>query len=173
MKFKIQKLSSVYQVRKLTPKDVLAILELAKTNPYYYECIPPAITAEAIKKDMKALPPHTTLKDKFYVGFFKETKLVAVLDLIFNYPNTQSIFIGFFMMHKKYQRQGIGSRIVQELLSCLPNSYTEAYLGVTSKNEISKKFWEKNGFKLTGKEYHHPRYTVQMMNKKLLPDVNS
>lgn len=167
MNFKIQDLSSLYRIKKLTPKDVPAVLELARTNPYYYECVPPAITAEAIKKDMKVLPPKTTMKDKFYVGFFKGNELVAVLDLIFNYPNSNSIFIGFFMMHKKYQRHGIGSQIVQEILAHIPTPYTEAHLGVASKNEISKKFWQKNGFNFTGKEYQQPHYTVQIMNRKL------
>lgn len=167
MNFKIQELSSAYQVRKLTPKDVPGILELARTNPYYYKCVPPAVTAESIEKDMKALPPNTTIKNKFYVGFFKRKELVAVLDLIFNYPNSNSIFIGFFMMHKKYQRQGLGSQIVQEILSHIPAPYTEAHLGVASENEISKKFWQKNGFVFTGKEYQQPLYKVQMMERKV------
>lgn len=168
MNFKIQELSSVYQVRKLTQKDVPTILELAKTNPYYYECVPPTVTAEAIEKDMKALPPNAILKDKFYVGFFKEKELLAVLDLIFNYPNSNSIFIGFFMMHKKYQHQGLSSQIIQEILSHIPAPYTEVHLGVANKNEISKKFWRKNGFDFTGKEYKQPLYMVQMMSRKLL-----
>lgn len=165
--FKIQELSSSYQVRKLIKKDISTILELAKTNPYYYKCVPPDVTAEAIEKDMTALPPKTTMKDKFYVGFFKGKELVAVLDLIFNYPNANSIFIGFFMMHKKYQRQGTGSQIIQEILSHIPAPYTEAHLGVASKNEISKKFWQKNGFDFTGKEYQQPLYRIQMMKRKL------
>ena len=167
MCFKIQELSSIYQIRKLTKKDIPTILELAKTNPYYYKCVPPTVTIETIEKDMKTLPPKTAMKDKFYVGFFKDEELIGVLDLIFNYPNSHSIFIGFFMIHKKYQRQGIGSQIVQEILSHIPTPYTEAYLGVASKNEISKKFWQKNGFDFTGKEYQQPLYNVQMMSRKL------
>ena len=165
--FHIQDLSTKFLVKKLTPKDIPILLELAKTNPYYYEHVPPAPTKESFIKDMKALPPNTTLKDKFYVGFYKDKELVAILDLIFNYPNSNTIFIGFFMMHKKYQRQGIGSRIVQEILSHIPAPYTEAHLGVASKNEISKKFWQKNGFDFTGKEYQQPLYKVQMMGRKI------
>lgn len=167
MNFKIQELSSLYRVRKLTKKDVSIILKLAQTNPYYYKCVPPVVTAESVEKDMKALPPNTTVKDKFYVGFYKDKELVAVLDLIFNYPNSNSIFIGFFMMHKKYQRKGIGSQIVQEILSHIPTPYTEAHLGVASKNEIAKNFWQKNGFDFTGKEYQQPLYNVQMMKREL------
>jgi len=167
MSFKIQELSSLYKVKKLTLKEVPIILELAKTNPYYYECVPPSITADAIEKDMKALPPNTTMKDKFYVGFFKNKELIAILDLIFNYPNSHTIFIGLFMMHKKYQDQGIGSQIVQEILSHMPAIYTEVRLGVATKNKISQKFWQKNGFNFTGKGYQQPLYTVQIMSRKL------
>ena len=165
--FSIQDLSSVYSVRKLTQKDVSDILKLAKTNPYYYECVPPAVTEKSILKDMKELPPNTTMKDKFYVGFYKGDKLIAVLDLILNYPNANTFFIGFFMMHKKYQGKGIGSQIIQEIISHMPIQYTEVCLGVAQKNEISQKFWIKNGFELTGKKYRQPLYTVLIMNRKL------
>ena len=163
----IQNLSTKYLVKKLSPKDIPLLLALAKTNPYYYECVPPKVTKESLLKDMKELPPNTTMKDKFYVGFYKEDELIAVLDLILNYPNANTFFIGFFMMHKKYQGKGIGSQIIQEILSHMPVQYTEVRLGVAQKNEISQKFWAKNGFELTGKKYRQPLYTVLIMRRKL------
>ena len=165
--FRIQNLSTKYVIKKLTRKDIPILLELADGNPYYYKHVPPALSKESFLKDMKALPPKTTAKDKFYVGFYEENELIAILDLIFNYPNSHTVFIGFFMMNKKYQRKGLGTQIIQELLSHLPSQYIEVRLGISKTNEISRKFWQKNSFKLTGEKYRQPLYIVLIMNRKL------
>ena len=163
----LKQFSDVYQVRRLTKDDVPCILRLCKTNPYYYQHCPPNPTLESIRQDMKALPPKTTKKDKRYVGFFKGKELVAVLDLILNYPNSDTCFIGFFMMHKKHQGQGIGSRIIQHVLEYIKKSYKAVRLGYVTTNKQAKGFWLKNGFKHTGQEYQQPQYLVKIMAKEL------
>ena len=116
---------------------------------------------------MLSLPPKTTKKDKRYIGFFNGTDLVAIMDLIFNYPNTDTCFIGLFMMNKKYQGKGIGSQIIRGSLGYLKKFYKTARLGYVSTNEQSKNFWAKNGFKPTGAEYQQPEYLVKVMEKDL------
>ena len=160
-------LSAVYQVRCLAPKDIPNILKLCKTNPYYYKHCPPRPTVDTIKKDMLALPPKTTKKDKKYVGFFKGNELIALMDLILNYPDDKTCFIGLFMMNKKYQNRGIGSEIVRNSLVYLKKFYEKVRLGYVSTNEQSKNFWLKNGFKETGKEYKQPKYLVKVMEQEL------
>ena len=117
----LKQFSNVYQIRRLTKGDLPCLLKLCQTNPSYYKHCPPNPTFETLKKDMAALPPNTTKKDKKYVGFFKGNKLIAVLDLILNYPNSETCFIGFFMIHQKYQGQGIGSQIIQNVSAYLKN----------------------------------------------------
>ena len=39
------------------------------------------------------------MEDKYYLGFFAGDELVAVMDLILNYPKADIAFIGFFMMN--------------------------------------------------------------------------
>lgn len=160
-------LSDVYQVRRLTPKDIPCVLKLCKTNPHYYKHCPPQPTTGTIKKDMTALPPKTSKKDKNYIGFFKGKELIAIMDLILNYPDDKTCFIGLFMMDKKYQNQGIGSEIIQDVLKYLKESYKNVQLGYVASNEQSKNFWLKNGFKETGKEYKQPKYLVKVMEKVL------
>ena len=163
----LKQFSSVYQIRRLTTDDLSCLLKLCKTNPYYYEHCPPDPTLETLKQDMVALPPKTTKKDKRYVGFFKGNELIAVLDLILNYPNPETCFIGFFMMHKKYQGQGVGSQIIQNVLAYLSKFYNAVRLGHVATNEQAKRFWLKNGFQYTGKEYKQPQYLVKIMAKEL------
>ena len=63
----------------------------------YYEFCPPFVTRESVLDDMTALPPGKTFEDKFYVGFFRENRLAAVMDVVFNYPDSHTAYIGFFM----------------------------------------------------------------------------
>lgn len=165
----LKKFSSIYQIRYLTKEDLSCLLKLCQTNPYYYKHCPPNPTFETLKKDMTALPPRTTKKDKKYVGFFKGNELIAVLDLILNYPNSETCFIGFFMLHKKYQGRGIGSQIIQDVLEYLASFYKTVRLGHVATNKQAKKFWFKNGFEYTGQEYKEPQclYIVKIMTKEL------
>ncbi len=52
------------------------------------------------------------MKDKFFVGVYKDNNLVAILDYITNFPKENSIYIGLFMLDKSIQNKGIGSEII-------------------------------------------------------------
>ena len=164
----VSELSCEYKVRKLTEDDADIVYQLALGNPMFYEYCTPAVTKESIIHDMNALPPRTTKKEKYYVGYFEQTQLVAVADLIVKYPNEQTVFIGFFMMAINYQKKGIGSKIVKELENFFrKNGYYYIRLGFVKGNPQSEAFWKKNGFIPTGVEAKEERYTVVVMQKKL------
>ena len=74
-------------VRQLQKKDIPFILELCSKNTLYYEYCPPLVSSESIEEDMKAIPPNVAIEHKYYVGFYDENKLLAVLDLIDGYPD--------------------------------------------------------------------------------------
>ena len=143
----ISDLSSEYEVRKLTEDDVDIVYQLSLGNPMYFEYCLPAVTKESIIQDMNALPPRTTKKQKYYVGYFKDEKLIAVLDLIDGYPKKDVVFIGFFMIDVSVQKNGVGSAIVNELIDYLTTlKYKEVRLGWINGNLQAEHFWIKNGF---------------------------
>lgn len=108
-----------YQVRRLEHGDIEAVYGLCQSNPRFYEFHPPFVTRESILEDMKALPPGKTIADKYFMGFWKDGVLTAILDLIVNYPRDKVAFIGLFMTDAAFQKQGVGSGIIQELISAL------------------------------------------------------
>lgn len=164
----IKELSSKYTVREMTVDDIDDIYELSVENPMYYQYCPPFVTKESVRQDMKALPPGRTYDDKYYIGFWEEEKLVAVMDLIFNYPDTDTAFIGLFMMSRAEQGKGIGSCIVGECARCLRcQGYQFIRLGYVKGNPQSEGFWRKNGFVPTGIETDNGSYTVVVMQKSL------
>lgn len=69
---------------------------------------------QSIREDLHALPPGKTEMDKFYIGYFDQCNLVAVMDLILVFPDDETASIGLFMMNQKYQGGGIGSKIIED-----------------------------------------------------------
>lgn len=140
-------LSTKYDVRKLTVDDLNCVYELCCGNPLFYEYHPPFVTIDSITEDMYALPPGKAMEDKYFIGFFSDESLVAVMDLIIGYPKDSAAFIGFFMMNRAMQAKGVGSSIISDCLSCLKNcAITKVRLGVDKGNPQSFHFWSKNQF---------------------------
>lgn len=164
----ICELSSKYNVRKMVPEDIDVIYDLSVGNPMYYKYCPPNVTRDSIFVDMNALPPHCMKEDKYYIGFFKENKLIAIMDLIIGFPEKDIAYIGFFMVNKKVQGAGIGSQIINECLDYLKeNDIYSVQLAYAKGNPQSEAFWKKKGFVLTGTETNHGGYVSVSMEKVL------
>lgn len=164
----INNLSKKFSVKKLSFDDAKDIYDLQIENPMYFEFCPPTVTIDSVVEDMKALPPNTIYEDKFYIGFFDDKKLIAIMDLILHYPNKETAFIGFFMMNKAYQNKGIGSDIIEDTLSYLSKEgFSYIRLGYMKGNKQSEHFWIKNGFTPTGVETNNGQGIVVVMQKQI------
>lgn len=143
----IRSLSKKFDVRKLGKTDIESIFELSSENKLFYQYHPPFVTRESIRRDMEALPPGKNDNDKYYIGFFEKDTLVAIMDLILNYPADGTAFIGLFMMNLNEQGNGTGSGIIVECAGSLRESgFKKIRLGVDKGNPQSNAFWKKNGF---------------------------
>ena len=148
---KTEFLSSEFAVRKLNAEDVDLIYDLCCKNEIYYQYHPPFVTKESIIEDMCALPPDKEYKDKYYIGFFENETLVAIMDLILGYPAKNIAFVGLFMMNSEYQHKGVGSKIISECAKYLRTlGFDKIRLGVDKGNPQSNSFWKKNGFITVG-----------------------
>ena len=161
-------LSSRYGARRLCDSDVGAVYRLSAGNPIFYKYCPPCVTLESIREDMKVLPPGKSGEDKFYVGFFDGSMLIAVMDLILKYPNDETAFIGLFMVDSASQGKGTGTAIIEECLCFLKRQgLRRARLGFAKGNCQSEAFWTKNGFVRTGEEVNDGSYTAVVMERVL------
>lgn len=155
-----------YSVRKLGFSDVDIIYNVLKGNTLYYEYHPPFVTKESIIDDIKALPPGKSYSDKYFIGFFNEEKLYAVMDLIENYPSGGTAFIGFFAVDASLSGRGIGTKIIAGCLKTFfEQGFKKARLAVDYGNCQSKAFWTKNGFTFTGEEYPNDFSSYLVMEK--------
>ena len=160
--------SGQYQVRPLTDQDIPEMLKLAAGNPLYYRHCPPFATEESLREDLKALPPGKTMADKFFVGYFDQDRLAAMLDLILGYPDEKTAFIGFFMTDSSLQGRGIGSRIIRELCGNLRNLGLDTVrLCWVSGNPQAEHFWHKNLFRETSVTSERKDYTLIIAKREL------
>ena len=140
-------LSGHFLLRRLGEDDVPAVLALCARNELYFRYFPPPATEESIRADMAALPPGKTAEEKYYLGYFSEKKLMAVLDLILRYPDEETAFIGFFMVERSAQRRGLGSSLIGELCAALrAEGFNRLRLAWVKDNPQAAHFWKKNGF---------------------------
>ena len=131
----IEDMSTEFEVRILEKSDVDMVYDLSIKNSIYYQYHPPMVTRESILEDMDALPPGKMMNNKYYIGFFERDKLIAVMNLIKDYPEKKTAFIGLFMMDVNYQNKDIGSKVIGEVLFHLKSeNYKNIRLGVDKGN---------------------------------------
>lgn len=143
----IELFSDVYTVRILREEDIESIYQLCISNPLYYEYCPPFVTVDSIREDMSALPPNIAMEDKYYIGFYNNERLIAVMDLIEGYPEEKIVFIGFFMTDKSVQKKGIGFAIIEKMCEYLKKiGYHSIRLAWVKGNPQAEHFWVKSKF---------------------------
>ena len=168
MRIEINKLSSKYKVKELKASDAAAVFKLECTNPLYFEYCPPTPNIQRVLVDMKALPTKKSLEDKYYIGFFEEKELIAIMDLILYYPNEDTAFIGLFMVLSDKQGTGVGTDIIGECFSELRGiGFSAIRLGYMKRNSQSEAFWHKNNFIPKGIESDKHQGTIVVMERQL------
>lgn len=162
-------LSDEYAVRRLGEADIPAVLALMQGNPQYYRyCGGDAVpTAQGIRRDMTITPPGTSTEDKYYVGFFQNGQLAAIMDLIDGYPEEKIAFVGFFMMEQTLQGRGAGTRLIGNLCGQLKElGFRCVRLGIDKGNPQSTHFWRKNGFRVI-REIPQEKGTILLAEREL------
>lgn len=164
----IERISSRYKVKKLCENDVPEIYSLCLGNPLYYEYMKEKLTIGSLHETLKALPPNKTMDNKFTIRFYPDDKLIAILDLITEYPNKQTAYIGWFIMCHDLHGKGIASEIMREVLSFLKvENFSYVELAYIKDNIEAEKFWIKHGFIANEIELEQEKYTLITMKKIL------
>lgn len=155
-------LSTEYRAERLTKSEISPVYRLAKSNIRYYETIRSVPTVESLTEIISEVPEGAGKNDKNFVGFYnKDDVLVAVMDLITGYPESDDAFIGWFMVDGEMQGRGIGSGIIADVRAAMKaGGYDYLSLGCIKENTEALKFWQSQGFKPTGEEKQESGYTV-------------
>ena len=147
----IQKITNKFHVKRLSEEHVEEIFSLCKKNELFYQYHPPVATRESIIDDLNALPPNKEMKDKYFLGFYQENSLAAVMDLIVDFPEEKVAYLGFFMVEIELQGRGIGTEVISDCMEYLKElGYQKVRLAIDEGNPQSQAFWTKNLFQKTG-----------------------
>ena len=165
----VETLLKTCRAKRLGEADLPAAYSLCAGNPLYYFYMHSEPSIESLRQDLTALPPEKGPQDKYFLGLYSEDRLWAILDLIDGYPEPSTAFIGFFMAEQSIQGKGIGSALIQELLSALRRAgFSKVRLAFVKGNPQSEAFWKKNGFLPTGAEIRKEEgYTAVVMEHPL------
>lgn len=129
--------------------DAEQILALCLENTQYYAYCGKQPSLDLILNDLRITPPGVDLSAKYYVGFYDDAVLAAVMDLIIGYPDDTACFIGFFMMRRQMQGRGVGSGVIRDVCRSLKaHGCSSVMLGIDKGNPQSTCFWKKNGFRV-------------------------
>ena len=151
----LDKLFRNYKVKRFKDEDIDEIFSFCMSNPMYYEMCGNTLTRDNIRSDLKLVPDGIDLKDKYYIGLYDYDRLICIIDFVGNYPDTDNIFIGFFMVDGLIGNKGIGSNIIDELVDSFKKMrYKSIRLAYDRENPQSSHFWKKNGFVKIGEKKH-------------------
>ena len=145
----ISRFSPRYRARRMTLDDTDTVFELLIENQPYFLCCGSQPTKELVQSDITVGPPGIPSAQKYYLGFYREDRLCAVMDLIDGYPEDQFAFIGFFMLRLSLQGKGEGTRLIGEILDYLRQlGFAAVRLGIDKNNENGIRFWTKHCFEI-------------------------
>lgn len=181
--FDIEMLSSEYSVRKITEAEISDVYMLCKNNRAYYELLGIEPSIKDLTDVISEMPEGTKPENKHFVGFYqdaevtvgedgKETrvggKLIAILDLITEYPEKDDAFIGWFMVDAELQNRGIGSQLFADIRAAMKSQrFDYLSLGCIKENTDALSFWESQGFKKSGRESESYGHEVYIMERDI------
>ncbi|MBR7088552.1 MAG: GNAT family N-acetyltransferase, partial [Mogibacterium sp.] len=164
----IETLSTQYRVKKITEADISPVYRLAKSNAKYYEYMKTVPTRESLTEIISELPEGASGNSKHFVGFYNaDDVLIAVMDLITGYPESDDAFIGWLMVDGNMQGRGVGSSIFADVRAAMKAAgYDYLSLGCIENNEEAMTFWQKQGFTRTGEEQQN-EYKVIVLGRDI------
>lgn len=169
LQFDPEVLSSDYDVRKITEADIEDVYNLCKENRKYYRHLHTLPSRRNLTEVITDLPKGTGPDNKNFVGFYDgKDQLIAILDLITGYPESNDAFIGWFMVDAKMQNQGIGSQIFADVRAAMKaQGFDHLQLACIKENSDAADFWQKQGFSFNGTEDPQERYTIAYMERDI------
>ena len=154
-----------YEIATITKQNFEQIFEVYDTNQDFFLLVQgKKATIESSIGDVDALPLNCNIDQKVYISIWQDYKVVGILDLIKEYPEQTSFWIGLLLIHGSLHGEKIGNRIVDAVLNAAKIAgYKSAQLGVIESNIKGIAFWQKHGFDI----FRHSANIV-VMAKRIL-----
>ncbi len=122
------------------------------------------------------LPPidHADIKNyAFRVIDNAEGQTVGFFNVYHGYPDDSCLWIGMFVIDKKYRHQNYGSKAITSLIeTAKAKGWKRFGLGVYLKNWAGLRFWVNNGFKEIGgifgdKQFSDTTFSLMRLHRNI------
>ncbi|WPB77690.1 GNAT family N-acetyltransferase [Archangium violaceum] len=123
------------------------------------------LTHEAPRPDeanhfLANLPDGKTLEDKFVLGLYQNgtSELAGVIDIVRHWPVKNEWIIGTFLLDPTRRNAGLGARVHRELEGWVRHQgATGLRLVVQQQNPGALRFWQRQGYAVTGQTLQRTR----------------
>jgi GNAT superfamily N-acetyltransferase len=162
-------------VAKLGAEDVPALRALCERCHAFMTLVYGALEPDAAEQLLESLPPEKTLEDKFAFGLYADgsRELLGVLDAVRGFPEENEWIIGLLLIDPEHRNAGLGARFVGAFEQWVRGQGAVGLrLVVQQQNPDALRFWQKQGYEVTGMTLQHtPRRKnfIQLMHKPLVP----
>jgi diamine N-acetyltransferase len=139
------------QYHRLSPEsenDVNNLQSILMAAPGYHLLLEGKLPdPDAALKELKESPSGKAESDKYFFGIQLSGKYIGCFDLIRNYPDSKTAFIGLLLLIESEQNKSYGVQVLQyiktlaKLWGC-----TSLRLGVIENNQRALAFWKREGF---------------------------
>ncbi|MCL2573873.1 MAG: GNAT family N-acetyltransferase [Defluviitaleaceae bacterium] len=144
-----------YDIVSLTQDNYTIAREVYFTNPEYFAFFGGVSDDESILNAMYAVPDGFDISGKLFVAICdknQDGKVVAVIDLLADYPNKGNLWLGLLLVHGDLHGKGIGAFVVDGVVKAASSAnFDSIRLGIIEKNSNAIRFWEKVSFTHEGK----------------------
>lgn len=124
-------------------------LNIYLKNDYYFSKISDASqNISNIEEDIETIPDGVHKNQKNYKLISFNDEILGVVDYLTDYPEKNTVLIGFFIIKNDKQKQGLGTKIFRYLENSFKNkNFLKIRIGVLVDNKIGLSFWKKQNFK--------------------------
>jgi GNAT superfamily N-acetyltransferase len=163
-----------YRVIRVGEAEVPALQALHERCHVFLELLygrPPEPDSAA--RLLAELPEGRVAEDKFLLGLYPESarEMVGALETIRGFPDAGEWFIGFLVLDPAYRSAGLGTRFIQSFEAWVRGQgATGLRLIVSEQNAGALRFWQQQGYAVTGTARHRAfgrEHTVVRMRKPL------
>ena len=124
-------------------------LNIYLENNYYFSKISDnPLSISNVEEDIEVIPNGVQKNQKNYRLISFNNEIFGLVDYLTDYPEKDTILIGFFIIKNDKQKQGLGTKIFRYLEKSFKNKkFLKIRIGVLVDNEIGLSFWKKQNFK--------------------------
>ncbi len=144
-------------IRRLDPiADLAAVAEACAEAADYWTLVdgkpPDATKAAAFFTDG---PPGCDPALSHRLGLFVKDRLSGVAELSFGFPALGDAYLGALILAPQARRQGFGRHVLAHVENLARTAGApHLYLAVLAANTKGRAFWDREGFRPTGKSSH-------------------